>query len=276
MKENRKTIIKTDIKKNRLVLINCYAAHMVITAKHPEEIEKFYRALDELLKSLKGKDIKILGDFNAKLGCIRGVPVGSFPRRIRNANWEMPYQILDRHKFIAVKTNFKHKASHITTWKGIINHKIIYNQIDYIAIPSCRKFSVINARSYTANKVETDHRIAAVKLHRKLGWERGEAKETRRATEDPVLIELKTKRRQNLEKMGEFKLDKLAGLKQQRNKISNAIKQRKAFLTTEEMIAEAGEITKAKKNAQAAWALKMIIKRNARTKKQKINLGKIT
>ena len=68
--------------------------------------------------------------------------------------------------------------------------------------------------------------------------------------------------------MGEVKLDKLAGLKQQRNRISNAIKQRKAFLTTEEMIAEAGEITKAKNNAQAALALKMIIKRKERTKKQ--------
>ena len=42
------------------------------------------------------------------------------------------------------------------------------------------------------------------------------------------------------------------------------------------MIIEAGEITKTKNNAQAALALKMIIKGNERTKKQKIFLDKIT
>ena len=79
--ENRKTIFKTDIKKNRLVLINCYAPHMGITAINPEEM---------------------------------------------------------------------------------------------------------------------DHRLVAVKLHRKLNWERGKAKKTKRATEDPVLLELKTKQKNYL------------------------------------------------------------------------------
>ena len=37
--QNRKTIFKTDIKKNRMVLINCYAPQMGITAKNPEETE---------------------------------------------------------------------------------------------------------------------------------------------------------------------------------------------------------------------------------------------
>ena len=37
------------------------------------------------------------------------------------------------------------------------------------------------------------------------------------------------------------------------------------------MLAEAGEINKAKTNAQAALALKKIIKGNERTKKQKID-----
>ena len=36
--------------------------------------------------------------------------------------------------------------------------------------------------------------------------------------------------------MGQVKLDKSAGLKEQRNRIINTIKQRKAFLTTKEMI----------------------------------------
>ena len=53
---------------NRLVLINCYAPHMGITAKIPEETEQIYRGLDELLKLLKGKDNIILGDFSTKLG----------------------------------------------------------------------------------------------------------------------------------------------------------------------------------------------------------------
>ena len=39
VRENRKSIFKTNIKKNRLVLINCYATHMGITAKDPEETE---------------------------------------------------------------------------------------------------------------------------------------------------------------------------------------------------------------------------------------------
>ena len=142
----------------------------------------------------KGKDIRILGDFNAKLGCIGGGPVGSFARGMRNANGEMLYEILDRHEFIAANTFLKHKASHNTTCEWIINQKRVYNQIDYGAIPKCRKFLVINAKSYKANKVEMDHRLVAVKMHCKLDWERSKAKQAKRATDDPVLIELKTKK----------------------------------------------------------------------------------
>ena len=79
-------------------------------------------------------------------------------------------------------------------------------------------------------------------MHSKLGWERSKAKETKRATEDPVLIELKTKRRKILEKMVQVKVDKLMGPKQQRNRTTCAIKQQKAFLATKEMITKAGEI----------------------------------
>ena len=89
---------------------------MGITAKNPEETEKLYRDLDELLKSPKGKYIIILGKFNAKLGCIRGGPVGLFARGVRNANGEILYEFLDRHNFIAANTIFKSKASHFTTW----------------------------------------------------------------------------------------------------------------------------------------------------------------
>ena len=60
------------------------------------------------------------------------------------------------------------------------------------------------------------------------------------------------------------------GLKQQRNRITNALKQQKLFLTTKEMITEAGEITKAKNNTQAALALKKSSKRTKEKEKGKI------
>ena len=143
---------------------------------------------------------------------------GFFARGMRNGNGQMLCEILDRHKFISPNIIFKHKASEITTWEGIINQKIVYNKIDHVATPSCCKFSLICARSYRANKVETDHRLVAVKMHNKLDWERGKAKETKRATEDPVLIELKTRRRKIIKKTSQVKLEKLAGLKKTEKK----------------------------------------------------------
>ena len=88
---------------------------MGITANNPNKTEKFYRDLDKLLKSLKGKDIINLDDFNSKLGFIRVGPVGSFGKGLRNGFGEMLYEILDSH--------FKQKTSLITTWEGIMNQK---------------------------------------------------------------------------------------------------------------------------------------------------------
>ena len=78
----------------------------------------------------------ITGDFNAKLGCkdFIGGPIGSFARGIRNANGDLRFDFLAKHKLLAANTFFKHKACQITTWEGYLRGKKVFNQLDYIII----------------------------------------------------------------------------------------------------------------------------------------------
>ena len=145
-----------------MVLINSYALHLRITTKNHEGTEKFCDDLDVLLKSLKRKDIKFLGNFHSKLGCIRRGIRGFIRKRNEERQRGNAMRNPRQAKFIAVNTILKHKASHISTWEGKINQKIAYNEIDYLAIASCCKFSVINAGSYKVNKVETNLKLVAV------------------------------------------------------------------------------------------------------------------
>ena len=108
--------------------------------------------------------------------------------------------------------------------------------------------------------MDSDHRLVTVTMWRKNDFERTK-KVKAQTTIDPTLLFLQKKKSTIIEKMANAKI--LDDLKREKNRTTNAIKRRKAFLTTKTMLEEADEILNAKDNAQASLALKRIIKRPA-------------
>ena len=90
---------------------------MGLTMKDPLLGKKFYAESVKTYKSFAGQDVIITGDFNSKIGCkdFIGGPIGSFARGIRNANGDLLFDFLAKHKILAANTFFKHKACQITT-----------------------------------------------------------------------------------------------------------------------------------------------------------------
>ena len=198
---------------------------MGITKNDPSESERFYKDLSSVMKKKKGQDVIIIGDFIAKHGTkdFPGGPLGSFARGVRNENGEMLHDWLADHRYIAANTFFKHKACHITTWEGILHNRKVFNQIDYVALPSCRRQAMMNARSYNIFTVDTDHRLVLVTLHRETDPQRGKGTPKESKTEDKVLLELRLKKAQIRQKLSQVKPEKIPHLKRKRNRVSNAI-----------------------------------------------------
>ena len=234
---------------------------MGITKNDPLKSERFYKDLSSVMKKRKGQDVIIIGDFNAKLGTkdFPSGPVGSFARGVRNENGEMLHDWLADHTYNAANTFFKHKASHITTWEGILHNRKVFNQIDYIALPSCRHQAMMNDRSYNNFTVGTDHLLVLVTLHQGAGPQSGKGTPKVSKTGGKELLKLRLRKAQIRQKLSQVKPEKIPHLKRERNRVSNAIQQRKAFLATKHLIDDAVEINQAKDNAQASLALKKLL-----------------
>ena len=250
------------------------------TMKDVTETEIFYSTLGKTVRKLKGQDFVIAGDFNAKLGksvedtkkenyC--NTHTGSFARGIRNENGDYLYSMLTEFNLIACNTFFKHRACHITTWEGRRNNLKIFNQIDYIIAKMCRKTSMINARSYFNNHINTDHRLVVTKFMRHQSFERPTIKK-RISNCDKVLEELSIKQKDLRRRIYQSNnTDNILKLKKYRNRVFNAIKKRKAFLLTRRLLDQADEINTAKDSAKSSLALKKILpKKKVRTKMPEI------
>ena len=119
---------------------------------------------------MKGKDLIVLGDFNAKVGkSARPSPcLGAHSRGIINTNGEFLQEFMTNNKLLASKTFFKHRACHITTFEQKTTKSTIYNQIDYIILRQNRKQAMINARSHINHRIDSDHRLVTTSIWKKL------------------------------------------------------------------------------------------------------------
>ena len=129
--------------------------------KNPEEAEQFYKKFSDTLAKFKGVDVIVVGDFNAKFvkQNLLDRCIGSHSRGRRNDNGNSLHEFMPRHNLMARNEFFKHSACHITTFELEMKGRKIFNQIDYIIVRTTRKHSLINARSYINNQVNTDHRL---------------------------------------------------------------------------------------------------------------------
>ena len=148
------------------------------------------------------------------------------------------------------------------------NNMRIFNQIDYILVKNNRRQSLISARSYINNHIDTDHRLVVTKIHNKMDYERAKDSKPKKQNEDEMVTELSKKQKELRNQIFQSTNWKnILKWKQERKSIFKQIKKRKAKIIVEKLLQEADEIHRAKDSAQAAIALKKIFKKPRSTSK---------
>ena len=168
---------KTKSKTQYLTVINAYAPTMQCTQTTPEATDEFYEQLFATYELYKTSSLLMIGgDFNAKLGMkrpddIEESIIGRFGKGFRNENGNRLAGFLQQSNFLAANTCFQHPMRHRSTWTSpvLVNHlgKLMYNQIDYILVPqqlALRRHLLINARSYSNQSFESDHKIVIAEM----------------------------------------------------------------------------------------------------------------
>ena len=157
-----------------LVLFNIYAPTQNGSKKHEYEREVLYDQLNTQITLHKSRKTTIIvaGDFNSKVGRKKNGEecMGMFTRGKRNDNGQHLVEFCEANKLYIANSHFRHRACHITTWEGYHKNSEnlitpIYNQIDYILVPSEKKHKIFNARSYDGMQTSSDHRLVIATTH---------------------------------------------------------------------------------------------------------------
>ena len=156
-------------------IINVYAPHTQRVKEDAKELDDLYECLNELVSNFKNVSSSITligGDFNAKVGKRTHAEacLGNYSRGRRNTSGQCLIDFCDTQQLLITNSCFQHPAKHQTTWeqqrKNRENNTIvtIYNQIDYIMIPSNRRHLLSQSRSYKGTLVDSDHRLVICRL----------------------------------------------------------------------------------------------------------------
>ena len=167
-----------------LTLVNVYAPHSGLTAKHIEIQDDFFCDLANVIATNSSSALLyIAGDFNSKLGLREQDEtfMGRHSRGHRNMNGEAMAHFLDAHNLFPCNTAFQHPARHKTTYQQKRKDNttgldvVIYNMIDYIICRQSQQSLLLDARSYAGTVLNSDHRIVVsrIRLSRVFGmWGR--------------------------------------------------------------------------------------------------------
>ena len=94
--------------------------------------------------------------------------MGHFGKGTRNGNGYLMANFLAENQLYATNTTLKHHMRHRSTWYGYLTNKQIYNQIDYILIPTYllrqHKNILKNSRSYDSTVFPSDHKLIITEL----------------------------------------------------------------------------------------------------------------
>ena len=139
------------------------------TSSHcEEEVEKFYEDLNTALKQLKSQDVKvIMGDFNAKVGCVReGNIVGPWGLGDINERDEQLIEWCKEKDFGITNTWFQQHERRRYTW--ISPGDMFRNQIDFILVQNRFRNAVKSAKSIPGADCDSDHVPVMCKLQIRL------------------------------------------------------------------------------------------------------------
>ena len=152
--------------------INLIQIYAPTAESSDEEIEDFYNDIEKTKRSIKGHDINIfLGDWNAKVGSDRVEhTIGPFGLGNRNERGTRFIQFCQENNLIVTNTWFKLPKRRLYTWKSPqdTQDNTVRNQIDYIAINSRFKNSVLNAKTYPGCDINSDHNPVVITMQVKL------------------------------------------------------------------------------------------------------------
>ena len=107
--------------------INVYGPTSQRAERDPDELDSFYKKLDETINSVKRSSILILaGDFHAKVGHKKQIDctcIGSYSKGKRNRNGEKLLEFCEERGLFISNSAFNHPSRHTTTWTGHIRGK---------------------------------------------------------------------------------------------------------------------------------------------------------
>ena len=135
------TVNKSEDRKVIITIINVYAPTTKKVSENSTEGDQIYEELNSTLEFYNRHSYLtfIVGDFNSKLGLKQDVRenfMGNYGKGTRNRNRQLLANFLSESQYYATNTTFTHSMRHRSAWYGHIANKHIYNQIDYILIPT--------------------------------------------------------------------------------------------------------------------------------------------
>ncbi|XP_030753182.1 craniofacial development protein 2-like [Sitophilus oryzae] len=137
-----------------------------------EEVESFYKKIDDVMKLTKNKDVTLLlDDMNAKIGqgsC--GKCIGRYGLSERNERGDRLLKYCQENSMIITNTYFKLPKRRLYTWKSPRDseNRIVRNQIDYIILNQRYRNAVKSVKSYPAADVGSDHSLLVTEIMVKL------------------------------------------------------------------------------------------------------------
>ncbi|XP_030763694.1 craniofacial development protein 2-like [Sitophilus oryzae] len=146
---------------DRPININIIQDYAPTAEKAEDEIEDFYRQLDQVLRLTKSNEINlVLGDFNAKVGKGRlGSVVGNYGLGERNDRGEKLIQYCEENNLTITNRWYKLPSRRLYTCKSPQDndYRIVRNQIDYILINNRFKNLITKVTTMPGADIESDH-----------------------------------------------------------------------------------------------------------------------
>lgn len=162
------------MKDHIITIINVHGPHTGITKINPQETEKCYDKLNEIIKEQRktASLLIIAGDFNSVVGKRTEEYnfIGKHSSGIKNRNGQSVINFCECTSLLVTNTCLQHSQRHKTTWEqiGVSKGKNQINKIrkilDYILIEDKHKHILRNFRSYQGTLVERDHRMLVTRM----------------------------------------------------------------------------------------------------------------
>jgi len=263
---NRIIMCKIQAKPFNLVILQAYAP----TGTHDdEEVEEFYEDVESTLSQSKSGDVIIvMGDFNAKVGSmIKSSSAGKYGLGDINERGERLVEFCEKMDLSIANTLFKQHKRRLYTWKS--PGDVTRNQIDYLAINSRFKNSIVRCKTYPGADIGSDHVPVIMKIEIKL-------KIPKRKSAKPIKYNISELLKEDIQEKYAIevknKYESLMELEEEENEAQHQIE--KQWRCFQEAISKSNEavLPKEVKEARQPWMTQKILQL---MKERKDNKGTI-